>query len=224
VSSHLLLPSLTVLLTDIRRGRLQTAFASSPHPTIYLSICDPAITSSSFSLALASLYSPLVLTHLSSQNCGSILSTAQYLGLDRLARQAFELSLATIQELKSVDEIQDWVHYLDQHQRDPSSSQSQSASTSPLIPSSPIQQNGSSSPAPNFESILRQTLLTRLTSLSKEFGAFEPSIAVQGQARLIEVFRKIPFDWFKVVVEDKKFFVPSEMDRCELPTHSPSSL
>ncbi|GAA5856445.1 hypothetical protein JCM5353_000236 [Sporobolomyces roseus] len=211
-SSSFALHAVVVSRSPLLRSLLRPAFATSPHPTLYLSIPDPSITSSSFSLALASLYSPLVLTHLSPQNCFSILSTAQYLGLDRLARQSFEACLSAIQELNSVEDVQDWVRYLDQ--RDPSSSNSQSASTSPLIPSSPVHQNGATSPAPNtFEAILRQTLLTRLTSLSAEFGAFNPSMAVQGQARLIEVLKRLSFDWFKGTVEDKRFLVPSEMDR-----------
>ncbi|GAA5877445.1 hypothetical protein JCM16303_003335 [Sporobolomyces ruberrimus] len=200
------LHALIVSRSPLLRSLLQSAFANSPHPTLLVSIPDPSITSSSFSLVLASLYSPTVLTHLSTHNCASILSTARYLGLERLAQQAFERCLLALEDLKTTEEIEEWVLYLERERE----------TDETLYFQQPQPQSRSNGTLTSTSSKLRQSLLTRLTSLSKEYQAFHPTnstIATEGQGKVIEVLKRLPFDWFKATIEDARFSTPSEMDR-----------
>ncbi|GAA5932669.1 uncharacterized protein JCM15063_002173 [Sporobolomyces koalae] len=188
----LALHAVVVSRSPLLRSLIQPAFNNTPHPTLLISIPDPSITASSFSLALASLYSPTVLSHLSLDNCAALFSTAQYLGLERLTQHSFALCQQAVADAKTIEHVQQWVQYLEDQ------------GVSPSAPSS------------YYMTTLRDTLLTRLTALPTELNAFtttDMSTARLGQEQLIQMLTPMPFEWFKLVVEDKRFSTPSELDR-----------
>ncbi|GAA5968731.1 hypothetical protein JCM3765_000850 [Sporobolomyces pararoseus] len=80
------------------------------------------------------------------------------------------------------------------------------------------------------EESLKEILLKRLKNLSIEFKAFNDfnitvpttttssththeQVSRGGQEDLVQVFKFLPFEWFKNVLESQDFKVPSEMDR-----------
>ncbi|GAA6016593.1 hypothetical protein JCM11491_006007 [Sporobolomyces phaffii] len=209
-NSSFALHALVVSQSPLLRSHLHRGFAHSPKPVILLAIPDPSITFSSLSLVLASLYAPSILSHLAVDNCASILSTARFLGLDRLARRAFEQCQLALDHLETPQEIEQWVAYLERvRERDH------------VAGGGGLAQNGTgtASPPPSASPVtatLRHTLLTRLTALASEYDAFDskdPAKASRGQTRLIEVLKPLPFEWFKLAIEDERFSTPSEMDR-----------
>ncbi|GAA5979197.1 hypothetical protein JCM11641_008458 [Rhodosporidiobolus odoratus] len=215
--------ALIVSQSPLIKSMLLSAFTTSPRPVLLLSILDPLINSSSLGLCLASLYSPSVLSHLSSATSPSVLATASFLGLERLATIAFEQCESSVLSARTADEVDFWVSFCEREKGPafPSSS----ATTTPLIPGSPAATgpggptppasvNGkSSSLSGGYESRLRTLLLDRIVRLPKELGAFEPATAAQTQPQLIDVLKRLPFEMFKTLVEDTRFEAPSDMDR-----------
>ncbi|GAA6023831.1 hypothetical protein JCM10207_005388 [Rhodosporidiobolus poonsookiae] len=210
--------SLIVSQSPVLRSLLHTS-----RPVILLPLLDPSITSASLGLCLASLYSPSVLSHLSASTAPSILATASFLGLDRLAALAFETCEATVAAAKTPDEVASWIAYVERERGpafhsvtgSPATLPSSPISSGPGGPTPPASVNGkAAAPAPGgYEARLRARLFERIVCLPKELGAFDAETAAQTQPQLIDVLKRLPFDLFKAVVEDSNFDVPSDMDR-----------
>ncbi|GAA5894663.1 hypothetical protein JCM6882_006650 [Rhodosporidiobolus microsporus] len=225
--------ALVVSQSPLLKKLLSAAFAhhvpvpASPRPVLLLPLQDPSITASSLSLSLASLYSPSVLTHLDRSTAPSVLATASFLGLDRLAALAFDLCEQSCREAKTAEEVSAWISYVER-EKGPSSGFAGSSSASsttngspalgPTPPGSVVNgkapaSSASSSSSGSFESRLRAVLLSRLISLPTELGAFDPARAAQTQPQLIDVLKRLPFEVFKAVIESTEFKAPSDMDR-----------
>lgn len=208
--------------------------ASAPRPTIFLTIPDPAVNANTLGLVLASLYSPTVLSHLTPEIAPSVLATATFLSLTRLANLAYDMCEAAVREAKTPEEVMRWVAYVERERSVqnatgaatpvtfggpgvngvsvPPSPSPSTNSASPLLPSSV---NGAAAPAPaSYESRLRVVLLDRITRLPAEMGAFAPATEAQAQPALVNVLKRLPFEMFKAVVEDKRFEAPGDMERC----------
>ncbi|GJN88672.1 hypothetical protein Rhopal_001638-T1 [Rhodotorula paludigena] len=251
--------SLVVSRSPVLRQHLVNARAQTARPVLVVPISDPSITPNSLSIVLASLYSPTVLSHLNSSTAPSILASASFLGLDRLALLAFDLCEESIRLARTAEELLPWVAYTERdgvaHATTSSAASgaagpSGSGASSPLVtPGSPalsLNGNGagpsaaaggldgpaaaaaaSAGEAQSYETRLRATLLDRLVRLPRETGAFGPAAAgkraggagagqqQQGEQeqQLVEVLKRLPFDMFKSVVEDKRFEVESDMLR-----------
>ncbi|BGP37815.1 Suppressor protein stp22 of temperature-sensitive alpha-factor receptor and arginine permease [Rhodotorula kratochvilovae] len=210
-SLHGLMASRAPLL----RPLLLAAFAIPARPAlVFLPVSDPHITPSSLALVLASLYSPTVLSHLSPTTAPSVLATASFLGLERLAALALEICEASVAAARSAEDVLAWVAYVE---RDAGAG---SGATSPSRSSSPLgagKANGllplPSAGAETYAARLRALLMERVVRLPGETGAFDPATAAQAQAALIDVLKRLPFEMFKAVVEDARFTVPTDMDR-----------
>lgn len=241
---------------------LANARAQTARPVLVVPISDPSITPNSLSIVLASLYSPTVLSHLNSSTAPSILASASFLGLDRLALLAFDLCEESIRLARTAEDLLPWVAYTERdgvaHATTGSAASgaagpSGSGASSPLVaPGSPalsLNGNGagpsaaaggpdgsasaaaaaaSAGEAQSYETRLRATLLDRLVRLPRETGAFGPAATGKGaggagagqqqqgeqEQQLVEVLKRLPFDMFKSVIEDKRFEVESDMLRC----------
>lgn len=212
-----------------------------PMPILPLSSPDTAVTAGALSLLLAALYSPDVLTHVDSINAPDFLATAVYFGLTRFADLAYQFCEESVRKAKTADEIAGWVAYIDrdgvtpQHQQ-ASGSNGDSRASTPLqgmmngglpMPGSPVSAaarggnlngvagGGGGPPPASYEGRLLAVLLDRILRLPSETGAFVPTAGPAAQAQLVEVLKPLPFDIFKRVIEDSRFEVPSDMDRCE---------
>lgn len=213
-----------------------------PMPILPLSSPDTAVTAGALSLLLAALYSPDVLTHVDSSNAPTFLATAVYFGLTRFADLAYQFCEESVRKAKTPDEIAGWVAYVERDGVTPQVQQA-SGSNSDSRTSTPLQGTmnggglpmpGSSSPAAarggnlngvagggpppaSYEGRLLAVLLDRILRLPSELGAFvsSPTTVGPAQAQLVEVLKPLPFDIFKRVIEDSRFEVPSDMDRCE---------
>lgn len=222
------------------RGLL-SAHPRPPMPVLSLTSFDTAISTASLALVLASLYSPAVLSHVEPDNAPSVLATAVFFGLNRLADLAFRLCEESVAKAKTPEEIATWVAYVDRDGVVPHASGSglESRTSTPLssgaaanggaAPASPsgsaatgasgADPAGAASPSASsstmYEGRLRSVLLSRILRLPSETGAFSLPTAGPAQAQLIEVLKPLPFDLFKRVIEDSNFAVPSDMDRCK---------
>ncbi|BGP53850.1 hypothetical protein JCM8202v2_001422 [Rhodotorula sphaerocarpa] len=230
--------SLHALVVSRLRGLL-SAHPRPPMPVLSLTSFDTAISTASLALVLASLYSPAVLSHVEPDNAPSVLATAVFFGLNRLADLAFRLCEESVAKAKTPEEIATWVAYVDRDGVVPHASGSglESRTSTPLssgaaanggaAPASPsgsaatgasgADPAGATSPSASssttYEGRLRSVLLSRILRLPSETGAFSLPTAGPAQAQLIEVLKPLPFDLFKRVIEDSKFAVPSDMDR-----------
>ncbi|KAJ8295352.1 hypothetical protein OF846_001593 [Rhodotorula toruloides] len=229
----LALHSVVVSRSPLLRHLIQAALASAPRPTIFVNIPDPAVNANTLGLVLASLYSPTVLSHLNPEIAPSVLAVATFLSLTRLANLAYEMCEAAVREAKTPEEVMRWVAYVERERAAegapgsatpitfggpamngasiPPSPSPSTNSTSPLLPPSV---NGSAAPVPAlYESRLRVVLLDRITRLPAEMGAFAPATEAQAQPALVNVLKRLPFEMFKAVVEDKRFEAPGDMER-----------
>ncbi|GAA5881283.1 hypothetical protein JCM3774_000952 [Rhodotorula dairenensis] len=233
-SLHALVVSRAPLLLQMLRGLMLHQPRPST-PILQLSSPDSAVTASALSLLLAALYSPDVLTHVEPSNAPTFLATAVYFGLTRFADLAFQFCEESVRRARTPDEIASWVAYIDRDGVAPQSSGSASdsrastplqglnggppASPASAVSSSPRggnQNNGGGlvGPAPaSYEGRLLAVLLDRILRLPTETGAFVPPTAATAQGQLVEVLKPLPFEFFKRVIEDPKFEVPSDMDR-----------
>ncbi|BGO97551.1 Parotid hormone [Rhodotorula toruloides] len=228
----LALHSVVVSRSPLLRHLIQAALASAPRPTIFLNIPDPAVNANTLGLVLASLYSPTVLSHLNPEIAPSVLATATFLSLTRLANLAYEMCEAAVREAKTPEEVMRWVAYVERERAAEGGpgattpitfvgpamngvsvppSPSPSTNSTSLLPSSV---NGTAAPIPaTYESRLRIVLLDRITRLPSEMGAFAPATEAQAQPALVNVLKRLPFEMFKAVVEDKRFEAPGDMER-----------
>lgn len=208
-----------------------------PMPVLPLSSPDTAVTAGALSLLLAALYSPDVLTHVDPSNAPTFLATAVYFGLTRFADLAYQFCEESVRKAKTADEIAGWVAYIERDGVTPqqaSGSSNDSRASTPLqgmmnggLPSSPaaaarggnlngVAGGGGGPPPASYEGRMLAVLLDRILRLPSETGAFVPTAGPAAQAQLVEVLKPLPFDIFKRVIEDSRFEVPSDMDRCEL--------
>ncbi|GAA6050063.1 hypothetical protein JCM3770_001351 [Rhodotorula araucariae] len=234
-SLHGLMASRAPLL----RERLLAAFAVPARPAlVFLPLTDPSITPSSLALVLASLYSPKVLSHLSPTTAPSVLATASFLGLDRLAALALEFCEASVQAARSAEDVLAWVAYIERDVAGMGAAAAAYAGNGATPPSgrssSPLGatlMGAQAGPGPHgkangavpqplplpgagaYEARLGALLMERIVRLPSETGAFEPATAASAQAALIDVLKRLPFDMFKAIVEDARFAVPTDMDR-----------
>ncbi|BGP13727.1 hypothetical protein JCM10213_009058 [Rhodosporidiobolus nylandii] len=211
---------LVISQSPLLKTMLIPAYATSPRPTLLLSFLDPLISAASLGLCLASLYSPSVLSHLSSTTAPSVLATASFLGLERLAALAFEQCEASVSAARTAEDVDFWISYVERERGFPPPA----AAGTPQIPGSPVTGPGgptppasvngkAAAPPAGYEARLRALLLERIVRLPKELGAFDVQKAAQTQPVLIDVLKRLPFEVFKSVVEDSRFEAPSDMDR-----------
>ncbi|CEQ39846.1 SPOSA6832_01398, partial [Sporobolomyces salmonicolor] len=218
------LHAVVVSRSPVLRALLQPAFAASPRPSLLLPFADPSITPQALGLVLASLYNPSVLSLLTPENAPEVLATAAFLGLDYLAALAYESCESSLRKATDPEEIDAWVRFIER-EKGPAGAYpaGSSGSNSPLVlPGSPAlssdfppSANGKTDSASTpYEAKLRIGLLDRIVRLPAEMGAFVPATAAQNQPRLVDVLKRLPFELFKAAVEDSRFSVPSDMDRC----------
>ncbi|GAA5822736.1 hypothetical protein JCM11251_004359 [Rhodosporidiobolus azoricus] len=189
---------------------------NTPRPTLLLPLSDPSITSSSLGLSLASLYSPSVLMHLDPATAPSVLATASFLGLERLAAAAFDLCEQSAKEAKTAEEVSGWIAYVEREKGPLPFAPSGSSTSSPapgVNGKSPALSSSSSDFESSYETRLRFVLLSRLISLPTILSAFDKHRAAETQPQLIDILKRLPFEVFKVVVENEDFKAPSDMDR-----------
>ncbi|GAA5999135.1 hypothetical protein JCM5350_007950, partial [Sporobolomyces pararoseus] len=159
------------------------------------------IDQESVSIVLASMYSPKVLLHLNKLNCKEVLKTFEWFGLRKLISFTKKFCRKVLEGIESVDEFHDWIEYLFSNNDDDQDEDEEVGLLS-----------------------LKEILFQRLKNLPIEFKAFYQDLAgdqeqQQGTARgggqeiLIQVLRVLPFEWFKIVLENQDFKIPSEMDR-----------
>jgi len=236
------LHGLLVSRSPVLHSLLSAAFLSSGpamRPVVLpLALPDPAVTPHALGLVLASLYSPSVLRHLDDSTAPAVLATAHFLGLDKLARRALALCEEAVRRARSADEVRRWVDYVERDagagagagraaQAGPGES---SGRSSPLVPNGAAGVNGAlplpgsvagwggsaggAAGAGAHEQRLRELLMDRIVCLPDELGAFEPQTAAAAQQELIPVLARLPFAMVKQVIEDARFNVPTDLDRC----------
>ncbi|POY76585.1 hypothetical protein BMF94_0174 [Rhodotorula taiwanensis] len=237
---HAIIVSRSPLFLQLLRNLWANQSRPPVQPVLNMASPDSAVSASSLSLVIASLYSPAVLVHLDHKNAAAVLATAVFFGLNRLAELAFRLCEESVSKATSPEEIATWVEFVDREGVVPvhavgSGLDSRSATplpngiaglngpgalSSPFGTAAPVAPNRlataaptSSSAAPSYEDRLRTLLLDRILRLPSELGAFAQGPPGPAQGQLVEVLKLLPFDLFKRIIEDSKFQVPSDMDR-----------
>ena len=199
----------TLLLADFAPPRsLQHSYQSTT-TTYALALSDPSITPDAFCLAIAFLYSPTVLAHVTPALSAAVLTTAIYLSLDTLAAYALEVCSKAISSCRAGQEVARWFAVLGDGEEH---GQAGSASGNGYG----VQHKGGGDRA---YSRLRAELTERVYQLPVELGAFSGGVTVpssaKAQARLIDILASLPFASFKEVLESPRFPIREDMDRCE---------
>lgn len=191
---------------------LQHSYQSSS-TTYSLALSDPSITPDAFCLAIAYLYSPTVLTHVTPALSAAVLATANYLSLDSLAAYALEVCSKAIASLSAGEEIARWFAVLEDGEGNGQAGAANGNGRNGYGGQQNVRGDGASGRR------LRAELTERVLSLPVELGAFSGGVVVpsstKAQSKLIDVLASLPFASFKEVLESPRFPIREDMDRCE---------
>ncbi|GAA98020.1 uncharacterized protein L969DRAFT_93360 [Mixia osmundae IAM 14324] len=186
-----------------------------------LSITDPAITEEGLAIALSHLYSTRALRQINVHNAQSVFAAAVFLQLDDLVAIAEPLCATAVTHAADADSVAAWTAFVEARQA--VTPAPNPFGLSPVLASTPedpetLDDDPSTRLYGQSALLLRSVLLDHLmVTLPASLGAFGPTTTPDmrklGQPRLSAIYSRLPFAYFKHIMESPRLAVSSDMER-----------